>query len=588
MRVRRSVIFFSVIWGALPGFAPAIAAATAAEDYEVSIEGAPGDLEEKLELISRLKKNQREYPTTAALRRAAQRDAEAFDDALKAAGFYAGSTKASLTPGEDDAPARITFTINTGAAFTISDYEILFQDDHENRPNKLSDAGITSDGSAAGAALRHTQRQFLSYLWENGYPAAEIISRRVIANLETGTAHAVFVFESGPKAQFGEARITGPVKTKPSYLRKLIDWKEGEDFERSKLVAYRDQLSKTGLFSTIDVAPGAPDNTGAAPVLINLAERKRRTIGAGVSFSTSEGPGGRIFFENRNIFGNAENFRIELTGSQFEQAINFDIVKPLPRLPGQANTNVKFSNETTDAFDARSFSVTGGLSKKWLDDKFQTAAAVTLETSNVKTNDVEERTFFVSAPISLAWNSEDDLLSPTKGVQASWTVTPYTGTDSFTQSEVIARSRINFGAQDRFTLAARGALGATFGADLNGLPANKRFYAGGGGSVRGFGFQEAGPLDAEGKPIGGLSLIEGAIEARAKISQNIQIAAFADAGSVSATSLPNFDGEFFVGYGGGVRYFTPIGPIRVDVAFPLNQRPTDRAYQIFIALGQPF
>ena len=134
----------------------------------------------------------------------------------------------------------------------------------------------------------------------------------------------------------------------------------------------------------------------------------------------------------------------------------------------------------------------------------------------------------------------------------------------------------------------RGALAATFGADLGGLPANKRFYAGGGGSVRGYGFQEAGPLDFENKPIGGLSLIEGAIEARAKISQNIQLAAFADAGSVSSTSLPDFGGAFFVGYGGGVRYFTPIGPIRVDVALPLNQRPTDRAYQIFIALGQPF
>ncbi len=575
-----------MIWSALLGLAPVIAAA--AEDYQVSIEGAPADLKEKLEIISRLKKNQRDYPTIAALRRAAQRDAEAFEDALKAAGYYAGSAKAGLAPGENGAPTQVTFNIEPGAAFTVSDYEILYQDEHENRPMTLADAGMTGDGSAAGAALRDTHRQFLNYLWENGYPAAQIISRRAIANLETETAHAVFIFESGPKARFGESRISGAVKTKPSYLRKLINWEEGEDFERSKLVAYRDRLSKSGLFSKIDVAPGAPDDTGAAPVLINLAERKRRTIGAGVSFSTSEGPGGRIFFENRNIFGNAENFRIELTGSQYEQAINFDIVKPLPRLPGQAITNVKFSNETTDAFDARSFSVTGGLSKKWLDDNFQTTAAMTLETSNVKTNGVEERTYFVSAPITVGWNSENDLLNPTKGVRASWTVTPYTGTDSFTQSEIIARSRINFGAQDRFTLAARGALGATFGAALFELPANKRFYAGGGGSVRGFGFQEAGPLDAENKPIGGLSLIEGAVEARAKISQNIQLAAFADAGSVSSSTLPNFDGGFFVGYGGGVRYFTPIGPIRVDVAFPLNQRPTDRAYQIFIALGQPF
>ena len=185
-------------------------------------------------------------------------------------------------------------------------------------------------------------------------------------------------------------------------------------------------------------------------------------------------------------------------------------------------------------------------------------------------------------------NSEDDLLNPTKGIQASWVVTPYTGTDSFTQSEFIARGRVNFGAQDRFTLAARGALGGTFGADLAGLPANKRFYAGGGGSVRGFGFQEAGPLDVDNTPTGGLSLIEGAVEARARVSKNIQLATFVDAGSVSASSWPDFEDPFFVGYGGGIRYFTPIGPIRIDAAFPLNARPSDRAYQIFIALGQPF
>ncbi len=568
------------------GLAPVFASAQ--ESYEISIDNAPGDLKEKLETISRLKKSQREYPTTAALRRAALQDAAAFEDALKAAGFYAGSVNADVTPGVDGDPSRIAFTIESGTAFTISDYEILYEDEGDDRPATMSDAGIAGDKSAAGAALRDTQRAFRHVLWENGYPSAEIISRRAIANLEAGTAHAVFVFKSGPKARFGSAKITGAVKTKPSYLHKLVEWREGDEFERSELVSYRDKLAKTGLFSTIDVTPGAPDDTGAAPVLINLTERKRRTIGVGASFSTSEGPGGRIFFENRNIFGRAENFRIELSGSQFKQAINFDIAKPLPRLPGQAISNIEFSNETTDAFDARSFSVTGGISKDWRDEKLKTTAAITLETSDVETNGVEERTFFVSTPLSVVWNSEDDLLNPTKGIQASWTVAPYVGTDGFTQSEVIARSRIIFGKQKRFTLAARGAIGATFGIALDDLPANKRFYAGGGGSVRGFGFQEAGPLDAENNPIGGRSLIEGAIEARAKISQNIQLAGFIDAGSVSSSTLPNFNDTFFIGYGGGLRYFTPIGPIRVDVAFPLDQRPSDRSYQIFIALGQAF
>ena len=377
--------------------------AFAQQEYNIVIDGAPDGLTEKLEIISTLKKGNRDYPTNAALRRAAQRDAEAFADALKAAGYYAGRVNVKLEPGENGAGSIVTFDIAAGDPFNISEYEILYQDEGDERPLTLNDAGLTGDGSAAGAALRDTQRAFLNFLWESGYPSAEIVSRRAIANLETNSAHAVFVFESGPKARFGEAKISGLVKTKPGYLRKLIEWREGEEFERSKLVAYRDTLAETGLFATIDVAPGAPDASGAAPVLIDVTERKRRTIGAGVSYSTSEGPGGRIYFENRNIFGRAENFRIELTGSQFEQAINFDIIKPLAKLPGHLSTNLEFSNETTDAFDARSLSVTGGLTKHWLDENLRTTAAVTLETSNVDTDGIEERTYFISSPLSVVW-----------------------------------------------------------------------------------------------------------------------------------------------------------------------------------------
>ena len=609
MRVRRSFVVLGTVLGAIAPLPPSLAQdarapeeranenttdqivrdeASANNGYEISITGAPDNLREKLEIISDLKNSQRTYPTAAAFRRAASRDATAFQDALRAAGYYAGRVSYNVIVAEDGGATRIEFEINTGAAFAVTEYDILYDDEGDGRPLTLAEAGLESSGAADGATLRDLQQSFLNHLWESGYPSAEIVGRRAIANIDSATANAIFVFRSGPKAKFGDTNITGLDKTKPSYARKFIGWEEGAEYERSELLSYRDKLAKTGLFSTIDVAPGLPDETGAAPIVVELTERKRRTIGAGVSFSTAEGPGGRIFFENRNMFGRAENLRIELTGSEIEQAINFDLTKPLPGLPGRAFSNLEFSNETTDAFDARSLSVTGGLSKSWIGSKLTTSAAITMETSNVKTDVSEERTYFISAPLSAVWNSEDDALNPTKGLRVSWTVTPYTGTDFFTQSELVARSRVNFGANDRFTLAARGALGATFGDTFVDIPANKRLYAGGGGSVRGFGFQEAGPLDANNDPLGGRSLIEGAIEARAKITQNLQIAGFADAGTVSSSVLPDFNERFFIGYGGGIRYFTPIGPIRIDAAFPVDPRPNDRSFQLFIALGQPF
>jgi translocation and assembly module TamA len=123
---------------------------------------------------------------------------------------------------------------------------------------------------------------------------------------------------------------------------------------------------------------------------------------------------------------------------------------------------------------------------------------------------------------------------------------------------------------------------------LSALPVNKRVYAGGGASIRGYGYQAAGPLDAAGVPLGGRSVVDGGMEARAKITKHLQIAAFADAGVISPNSFPSLDEDLFIGAGGGVRYLTPIGPIRVDLAFPLEKRASDDDFQVYISLGQPF
>ena len=577
-----------VFWGAFLLWAALSSAALAQEGYRVEIRGAGDSLEEKLNLISDLKQGLRDYPTTAALRRAARRDAEAFDEALTAAGYYLGEATFAVERQEGDDEPLVVFTIDRGSKFKVTEYEILYRDEAEGRPTSLAEAKIEPDGSAAGAAIREVQVQFLNYLWNNGYPAAEIVARRAIALPDKGEASAVLVFNSGPKARFGEIDIKGLEKTDAGYVRKLKTWEDDAEYERAKIVAYRDRLSESGIFSSISVAPGAPDENGATPILVDVSERKRRTIGAGLSFSTAEGPGGRLFFEHRNILGRGEDLRIEMRGSRFEQAIDFTGRKPFPELPGHIFANFGFANETTDAFDARSIRVSGGLSKDWLDDRLETRAALALETSKVDTGQDEERTYFVSAPLSVIWDSENDLLNPTEGFRTQFTLTPYTGTETFTQADASGRYRVFFGEEDRFTLAARAGLGATFGNGLFDLPANKRYFVGGGGTVRGFGFQEAGPLDDDNDPIGGRSFAIGALELRGKVTDNIQLAGFVDAGTVMASNLPDFNERFFVGYGGGVRYFTPIGPIRFDLAFPLNGRETDQGFQIYIALGQPF
>ena len=572
------------------------ARALAAEDYVVVYEGAPPGIEGKLAKLTNLSLERRPYPTAASIRRIGAEDLKIVERALTAAGYYAADV--SFRVEGDGAPGeklKAIFEIEPGAAFRITNQLIVYTDaDGVDRPTSFEDAGVTVSDRADGASLERNQQEFLSALWAKGYPAARMVSRQADAHIGEGIADAVYTFESGPRATFDGVIIEGAAVTDDDFLAKMKTWKDGELFDRAKLIDYRDRLAKTGLFTTIEVAPGAVEAGGVAPVRVKIAERKRRTLGAGVSYSTSEGPGGHLFLEYRNLFHRGERARAEIEGSAIRQSITFDLDKPLPGFPGSAYGNFAFTNETTDAFNARSLELSGGLAKKWLGDKLETRAGLALETSKVEPGIAptatvrEERNYFFSVPLSATWDSEDDPLTLSKGARASLYAIPYFGSDQFTRLEAVARSRVNFGADDRLTLAGRVRVAATAGQALTSLPVNKRVFAGGGSSVRGYDYQSVGPLDASGVPIGGRSAVEAAIEARARVMARVQLAAFVDAGAVYSESFPDFMGDYLVGAGVGVRYLSTIGPIRLDAALPLEKRATDRNFQIYISLGQPF
>ncbi len=579
---------------------------TQTADHTVNYEGVPNGLAPKFKLVASLDDKDRVFPTTISLRRAANSDATEFRRLLTAAGYYA-STVDFRIDNRGDKP-KVTFSVDPGPLFSISEHRIAYQQRRETgRPTTFADLKLAPTNTADGASLKANQDSFLSGLWNAGYPGASITGRRAEAQISTGTATAIYTFNSGPRAFFGEPDISGLDRVKESFVRKLTNWEPGTVYQKSKILDYRDRLSETNLFSAIDVQPGTTAPDGETPVLVSVEERKHRTIGAGVTFSTSEGPGVRVFFENRNVFRNAERARVDIEVSQIEQSIGGILEKPLVTLPGTAFVTGQFANQTTDAFDARTFEINGGVSKFWLDRRLETRGGIGFEATRVIPADEaprETNTFF-KLPLSAIWDNEDSFLNPTKGVRASLTVEPNIGTQTFTRIEANVRTRFTFGAEDSFITAFRGRVGATMGIDLATLPRNRRFFSGGGGSIRGWGFQLAGPIEEvvnpnfdpendnpDGEfnivPIGGRSVAESGFEARYEAFENIQIAAFIDAGTVFDTTLPDFSERFFFGVGGGIRYLSPIGPLRVDLAFPMNKRPSDSPVQFLISLGQAF
>ena len=139
----------------------------------------------------------------------------------------------------------------------------------------------------------------------------------------------------------------------------------------------------------------------------------------------------------------------------------------------------------------------------------------------------------------------------------------------------------------RSVIALRGLIGTAQGASLFSLPPDQRFYGGGSATVRGYKYQSIGPQFEDGKPTGGTSIDAATIELRQRLSGNFGAAVFIDAGQVGETSRP-FTGTLRIGVGGGVRYYTAIGPIRFDVAVPVNKLPGGDSFEIYIGLGQVF
>lgn len=569
---------------------------SSAGDIIVTYEGAPEEIASKIENLTSLSGKEREFPTAASLRRAATADIEIIRRSLVAAGFFNSSVSYQINgPQLLEGTQSIVFRIEPGQRFQIDRHILHYKDaEQPGRPSTFAEAAIPVDNRADGATLESNQRRLQEYLLSHGFPRTRIISRRAEARLSEGFADAVYEFESGPRTAFNGIEVKGAKHTRQDFIASMKTWENGAYFDRNALVEFRDELSKSGLFTSIEVDAGETDAAGNAPVIVTVEERKLRTIGAGVSFSTSEGPGGRLFLEYRNIAGRGERARAELRGSEIQQAFDFRLSKPMPRLRGSIFSNLSIVNDTTDAFNARSIELGAGLVKHWLDDRLETKAGVTIETSDVESRlriapDIDdERIYLLSTPLSVTWDTEDDPLKLTSGARVSLSLSPHVGTDQFTRLEVVGRTRSQFGTGDRFAIAGRVRIAATAGSGLRSLPVNKRLFAGGGSSVRGYNFQSVGPLDPDGAPIGGRSVVEAALEGRAKVLGRFQIAAFADAGAVYSESFPDFVGDYLVGAGGGLRYLSPIGPVRLDVAFPLEKRSTDSDFQFYISLGQPF
>lgn len=588
-----------------PDSPPGTAAeADAAVPYTVEIAGlAEGEdaLRQLLRDSSRLIGLEDEPPATeAGVRRRAEADIERLTQALRSEGFYDGQVAFSIAePEAADDPLQVTLKVSPGTVYLLSRVRIVYEpaipEDRVGIPRTAADLDLELGMRARAPTIQAAQRRLLTALENHGYPKPEVRDRQAVIDPSKTTLRVRWTVDPGAFTRFGPVEVSGLETVQPGYVRSFRNWQDGEVFDRRKVDELRRGLMGTGLFRSAAIEVPAPGQDRQAPVRITLTEREHRSIGFGARFSTSTGPSGTAFWEHRNIFGQDEDLRLEAEAGIVEQRLDALLRKPRFRRDNQdLLASLELRHKDAEGFQETAAETALSLERR-VGEAWIAGLGGSVEALRIDDNEGRRDFLLFGLPTRLTRDTRDDPLDPTHGTRLAFTATPYLATVDqtlpFMRATVGGSAYWAVDAAERVVLAARGRLGTLVGAETEDVPASKRFYSGGGGSVRGFPFEELGPLDADGDPLGGRSLVEMGIEARIKVTESIGVVPFLDAGQVYDSLYPDLGQDTPLRYGAGLglRYYTPIGPVRLDVATPLNQRRgVDNDFEIYISLGQAF
>jgi translocation and assembly module TamA len=532
--------------------------------------------------------------TIAALERRTQSDLDRLREVLRSEGYYDASLDYRLETQKS--PVMVTIEVKQGVRYKLSDFRIVYETSlppaAAARPS-LADIGIKPGMPARAPDIRLAEQKTVDVLQARGYPFAKGGHLKATVRHDTREMAVDLLVDAGTPATFGPLRIVGLTSVEEDYLRRLADWREGETFDQRKLNALRGTFNGTGLFSSVKVTKAAQAGSdGRLPVTVELAESPHRSIGTGVRYSTDVGFGADVFWEHRNFFNRNEKLGFSITGAQIEQSGKVTYQKPaFLRRDQTLLSNAEVSNRDTEAFDQQSVAGTVSLQRP-LFEKWQGSAGVTASYDFLEDTAGSQQVKLFGLPVTASRNATDNALNPTKGTIVDLAATPYVGASDqalhFLRMSAGGSTYYAVDKEARFILAGRTRVGSIVGDSTEALPADKRFYAGGGGSVRGFEFQKVGPLDEDGDPLGGRSLFEISAELRVRVTEKIGLVPFIDGGSVSDHSYPSFDSRFLWAGGLGIRYFTDFGPLRLDVAFPINGRVEDNLFEFYVSFGQAF
>ena len=575
--------------------------AAAERRYSWRIDGvdtvASAVLRQRFAQLSALDTHDGDPANAAQLDRRAREDADLLVTLLRAEGYYDARVATRVEPG---VRPLVVLDATPGALYRFDAVTLAGVEAAGDKAPALTGAfGVGARDPVNADAVASGETALRAALGRQGFPFARVGEPEIVVDHATGTATLALTVSPGGARRFG--RITANPDNGvfgAEHIADIARFVPGDPYDITALDDLRRALIQTSLVSVVDVAPVPGADADTVDVQVRLEPAPPRTVAAELGYGTGEGARAEVSWTHRNLFPpegaltarGVLGTREQLGALVFRRA-NFHGRDRV--LTGQ----IAAAHLQRDAFDARTFSLGGSLERQtniFFQKTWTWSLGAELLASDERdviaaTGQPRRRTFLIGAlPTSLAYDGSDDLLNPSDGFRLAGRFSP----ELSLQGSAFGYSRVQLDASvyqpvAGVVLAARTRLGAILGAPREQIAPSRRYYAGGGASVRGYGYQDIGPRDVNNDPIGGRSLAEFSIEARVKTFGAFGLVPFLDAGNIYTGPLPRFSGLRY-GTGLGVRYYSNFGPIRVDVGTPINPQPGVARLAVYVSLGQAF